>query len=298
VNAYIKKSLVLSAIASLFIAYAGKPASATNFVDLGNARLQQRDYKAACDYYKSELFYHQNNAAAHYGLGYAYLYLNRTQAAQDELRLASELDPSGSVGSQARQALAALSQKSAVKSKNLATPPLGASVSKLMVQSEKRVTGEEALREGMLEKELEDKIKTIKADCQSQVNSLETELQRRLSSEGGELQTDHAQRTITGSRSSLDLQLQYQKRIADVQAKADSYIEATKKTFEAKRTSLQTTREMLNSAYHKQNNNPDLKLVPLGTNTYARSYETNSDASGNPVPLIAQPSKLPAKPLK
>lgn len=163
-----------------------------------------------------------------------------------------------------------------------AKPVLNQPVMTKEQKAQAQIKDEISTRQQSLQMAFDAKAAAIRAETEHKKRGVNDTYAPKLSAAA----TPEELRTVRGERDAAITHL-------DVQSKYDIFL--LKRQLKAQQSALAAMTNTLQSA----GNNEDIKFVPVGkTNLYSRSFRTFGDASGNPVPLTAEPGSLQALPNK
>ena len=269
-----------------------------------NGRL---DKAARC--FSAELAEDPHDATAHYLLGNVYLALQHISSAIIEYRKCAALDAHGQAGNLSRMALASISVEGTMsREPNPLIAPAAGSVKPAGVLESTPKTGStdtDATRNSatVISKETEERAKAAIAERDARVQrimsegdqrakALEKEMYERLTYATGVSNWSPGTATVNSKVSNYAQSIRddYMPQIdaikRDTRRRADETIAA----YHDRAAAIEDSAISLDKEYIAPGS--AMKLNPLGTNTYVRSYETADEPSGGAVPVQAAPAKL------
>jgi tetratricopeptide (TPR) repeat protein len=281
----------------------------------------------AAKYFYAELAVDPHDAAAHYLLGNVFLALQHIPSAQSEYRKCIALDPKGEAGKLSRTAMASISAEglvydpmaraaaaaaAGVNSANgtgiagaamgqgasgVASRQSDGALTRTSATSISKQTDERALA-AVRERDM--KITQITAEGDERVKKIEREMYEVINAFG-----DSDNVPVRGYRQSVfsfqnqyaqakenyaqRIRRQYQPQIDEIKEETRRRADEAISYYHQRTAAIEDAALSLDHAYVSPGSK--LKLNPLGTNTYVRSYETPDEPSGSVVPVQAAPAK-------
>jgi tetratricopeptide (TPR) repeat protein len=315
----------------LFIASAQTGAIAAGNLEEGKRLYAEGKLDQAAKCFYAELAVDPHDAAAHYLLGNVFLALQHIPSALSEYRKCILLDPKGEAGKLSRTAMASISAEglvydpmaraaaaaastAAASSNNASSAGItrgaagyGASgiesrqsdgaLTRTSATSISKQTDERALA-AVRERDM--KITQITAEGDERVKKVEKEMYEAINAF-----TDSDDVPVRGFRQNLvnfqnqysrakenyaqRIRKQYEPQIDEIKEETQRRADAAISYYHQRTAAIEDAALSLDHAYVSPGTK--LKLNPLGTNTYVRSYETPDEPSGSTVPVQAAPAK-------
>jgi tetratricopeptide (TPR) repeat protein len=272
-------------------------ALASDYLQQGKRYYAAGQLDKAGRYFQAEVASEPNSATAHYFLGNVFVGLKRLPEAIKEYRAASELDRNGQVGQYSRQALATLESPATRNEQKNAEDSNQRSDAELTRNSAAAISRETNERSERNSAECDAKVRTVMQDSERRVKTLEQEMNDRIAQNGSALYVTAITR---GGRTSTDksydpeadnklIRAEYAPKIEAIKAEARKHADEIIASYRQKSAALEDSAISIDKAYLKPGK--DIKLSPLRTDIYVRSYETGEEPSGDTVPVKASPAK-------
>lgn len=286
-------------ILGLTALFAIRGAEASQLTDEGMRFYNAGQFDKAGAYFEAEIKANPNDATAHYLLGNSFVKLNRVAEAQAAYERAIMLDPKGNVGQyslKAKEGLSAqaLKTSSSADSSLRPLPPPSQSpaapdfndtkssalaVSKQTDETEKRISAE-----------CDARVTEIQRASDRKIQSLQREMSERMSAN---VWVGRSNRVTTYDPSSENqaIREEYAPQIKAIREDTQKQIDAVKASYKDRLAACETSAVTVDRSYVSPTTG-NVRLVPAGTSLYTRNYQSDGEASGNAVPVLATPKRL------
>jgi tetratricopeptide (TPR) repeat protein len=285
-----KENFVASTAVSIFMlvsllqpAWADKSfmAQAQEFVD-------SKNFEQASRCYGLELKQNPNNSGAHYLLGRTMLRLKHTELAIPEFEAAERLDPKGPAGKYSLQYLQSIKGTPNTVSKT--EPPDKTEDQSGVIHAAKKIGKDMSQASTDLSAEQEIEIKRVEQKGDEQIAWRTRQMQAKLAENAG------VNPKYVSAQQTQAIKTQYDSDILMLRAEVEKERDSVKELYRAKQAAIEESAAGLHKAYESKNQSGKIMLSPLGTNLHVRSYQTSDEPSGNEVPVLGTPGRLPKKP--
>ncbi len=317
----IKSTASLSSVLALALAttLTANSSLAVDNLAQGEALYAKGDYKKAEQIIRAEILAHPKNAAAYYLLGNILVSLSSTSEAIRQYKTAASLDPSGTAGAYSKQALNNLGFTS--PNSSFATrQTVGSSGSsafnddtQLLKKSVSSISAETNQAEQRVNAELDQKLAEINREAERKIASLKQDMQEQISANGSATYAyrlrpyqynSEKERVYTGNlygqprmiynpeELNAPIRQDFDAKIQAVRDDADRRGAELKASYKEKLAAIEDQAVTLDRQYLSGSHSTNIKLTPMGTNTFVRTYESADEPSGRQVPVLASPKSL------
>ncbi len=283
------RALVLVSVASFAIVSSNANASASQLTDEGMRLYNAGQFEKAGSYFEAEVKANPKSANGYYLLGNTFVRLNRSAEAKSAYDKAILLDPKGPAGQYSRQAKEGLTvpvQKPITAS---GPPDMDALDAKSSAMAVSKQTGENQRR---LEVECQAKVDEISRNADDKIATLQREMSERLAANGSAIYAGRSFRVkiYDPATENAAVRDEYTPQIKQIRDDAAKQTDAVKALYKERIAAYESSAVTIDRSYVGQNSGK-VRLVPSGTSLYNRNYQSDGEASGDAVPVMASPAK-------
>jgi tetratricopeptide (TPR) repeat protein len=263
-------------------------------------------YIESLQFIEAELKANPKNAAAHYLFGNVLMNTKAFPEAIREYQSAAALDPTSPSGIYSKQELTRLgvASKSAVPCTPQATPqgqPAPPAAPQALKQGDKE---EQALKHAVsatsretteqskaIEEECDRKLVEINRVLEDKIKALEEEMRGRIA-ENGTYQNYGYGKYYDPEPINAPIREDYKGRIKTLQDAADRRCENVKASYKQRLVLIEQAGLNADKSFLEADPAKTIKLRPKGSDLHVHNYESSDEATGQTVPLLAEPGKL------
>ena len=255
------------------------------------------DYPDAGKCLEAEIAKEPKNASAHYLMGNVFFAEKRMDDAAREYELAAKLAPTSAVGQYSRLALSTVATSRAQQQQHEIKQPT-------LVSPQSDLTADNPMKRSVraISRQADQSDQEVSAECTARVNDIQNDAEKRIAKLRADMQErqDANGVAIRGRRgwaynpaeANNAIQEDYQAQMDAVRAESRRKTDEITAYYKNRQTSINESALRIDKDYEGTNQNSRVMINPLGTNMYARNYQTKDEPSGNPVPIMAAPPKL------